>query len=184
MHDHISSNKQHPTQKFHKNLKNFQKPHKPRSNAWNAWRMKDLKIIPQDWSLIRPKTWKEWRLESEESAWRERKYFLSWERSENEIWFRAEDIYRNRSSMDRGVIGICRALNPDRYESVEVLSRICRRQKLLNGSRLCRGSIGQTKTFSMDQKALKKLSRQVPKCSMDRDCVKICQERKSKGLDR
>ena len=28
MHDHIASNKQHPTQKFHKNLKNFQKPQK------------------------------------------------------------------------------------------------------------------------------------------------------------
>ena len=28
MHDHITSNKQHPTQNFHKNLKNFQKPQK------------------------------------------------------------------------------------------------------------------------------------------------------------
>ena len=28
MHDHIASNKQHPTQKFHKNLKSFQKPQK------------------------------------------------------------------------------------------------------------------------------------------------------------
>ena len=86
--------------------------------------------------------------------------------------------------MDQGAIEIYRALNPDRYESVGMLSRICRRQKFLDGSRLCRGSIGQTKTFSMDQETLKKLSRQIPESSMDRDCIKICQERKSKGLDR
>ena len=28
MHDHIASNKQHPTQNFHKKLKKFQKPQK------------------------------------------------------------------------------------------------------------------------------------------------------------
>ena len=32
MHDHIASNKQHPTQKFHKNLKKFQKPQKFQEN--------------------------------------------------------------------------------------------------------------------------------------------------------
>ena len=32
MHDHIATNKQHPTQKFHKNLKKFQKPQKFQEN--------------------------------------------------------------------------------------------------------------------------------------------------------
>lgn len=75
--------------------------------------------------------------------------------------------------MDRGVIEICQALNLDRYESVEVLSRICRQKKYLDGSRFCRGSFGQTKTFSMDREALEKLSRQILESSIDQDCVKI-----------
>ena len=49
MHDHIASNKQHPTQNFHKKTqkisktpKNFKEtPQKPRSNAWNAWEKRD-----------------------------------------------------------------------------------------------------------------------------------------------
>ena len=35
MHDHVSSNKQHLTQKFHKNLKNFRKPQKFQRNPKN-----------------------------------------------------------------------------------------------------------------------------------------------------
>ena len=36
----------------------------------------------------------------------------------------------------------------------------------------------------MDREFLKKLSRQIPDSSMDQRCDKICQEKKSKGLDR
>ena len=69
-------------------------------------------------------------------------------------------------------------------ESFEMLSRFCRRQK-----------------HSMDQKAIEKLStkqklsqwienlsrnyqEKFQKASMDQRCIKICQEKKSKGLDR
>ena len=43
--------------------------------------------------------------------------------------------------MDRGSVEIYRALNPDRYESIRVLSRICRRQNHLDGSRFYRESM-------------------------------------------
>ena len=36
MHDHIASETQHPTQKFHKKLINFQKPQKPKNLGLNA----------------------------------------------------------------------------------------------------------------------------------------------------
>ena len=57
MHDHIASNKQHPTQNFHKNLKSFQNPKNFKKtqnlglNVWNAWRMKDLEHLPSDLRL-------------------------------------------------------------------------------------------------------------------------------------
>ena len=69
--------------------------------------------------------------------------------------------------MDRRAIEIFRALNLNRYESIEVLLRICRRQKYLDGSRFCRESIDQTESFSMD-----------------RDCANFCREKKKEGLDR
>ena len=79
---------------------------------------------------------------------------------------------------------ICRALNLDRYESVEVLLRICRWQNHFDGLKSYREAIGQTKTFSMDRESVEKLSRQIPDSSMDQRCDKICREKKSKGLDR
>jgi len=55
---------------------------------------------------------------------------------------------------------ICRTLNLDRNESVEVLSRICRQQKSdLDGSRICREAIGQTECLEIWLDGLKKLSR-------------------------
>ena len=86
--------------------------------------------------------------------------------------------------MDRGAIEICQALNIDIYESVKVLSRICRWQKYLDGSRSYWESIDQTESFSMDREAVKKLSRKIPESSMDQNCVNYCQEKKKKGLDR
>ena len=72
------------------------------------------------------------------------------------------------NSMDRGDIEICRALNLDRYESIEVLLRIYRLEK----------------NFLMDQEAFKKLSRQILEILMDRVSANFYQERKSKGFDR
>ena len=69
-------------------------------------------------------------------------------------------------------------------KSVKVLSRICWRQKFLDGSRFYQKSIVQIEIFSMDQEAIEKLSRQSPESSMDWICDKICREKKSKGLDR
>ena len=86
--------------------------------------------------------------------------------------------------MDRGSVEIYWALNLDRYESVEVLSRICRWQNHLDGLKSYREASSQIKTFSMDREFLKKLSRQIPDSSMDQRCDKICHEKKSKGLDR
>ena len=108
----------------------------------------------------------------------EKKFSIERERDENEIWFRVEDIYRNRNLMDRGAIEICRAPNLDRYEFVEVLWRIYWWQKCLDGSRFCQGFIGQTETFSMDWEAVEKLSRQIPESLINLDRVKICRERK------
>ena len=68
--------------------------------------------------------------------------------------------------MDRGAIEICQALNLDRYESVEVLSRICRRQKFLNGLRFYREFIGQTESFSMDREAIETKSRKLDGLNM------------------
>ena len=55
---------------------------------------------------------------------------------------------------------ICRTLNLDRNESVEVLSRICRQQKSdLDGSRICREANGQIECLEIWLDGLKKLSR-------------------------
>lgn len=140
---------------FTKISKNFKKPKsfkknpKPRSNAWNAWEKRDLMSYHKIEAWL---TWREWRLEWEKSVWRERKDFLSRERSENEIWFRVELYIEKWRSIDWGAIEIYRALNLDRCESVEVLSRICRQQKYLDGSKSYRESIGQTGSYSMDRK--------------------------------
>ena len=127
--------------KIFKTPKFSKKTQKPRSNAWNAWEERDLKFIPQDWSFNRLKSWREWRLEWEESVWRERKEFLLKERSENEIWFHDEDICRNRSSMDRGAVKIYRGAVKNLLMAkvprwIEILSRIYRpNKKFPNGSR-------------------------------------------------
>ena len=63
--------------------------------------------------------------------------------------------------MDRGAVAICRALNLDKYESVEVLSRICQCQKFLDGSRFCQESIGQIEIFLMDREAIKTKSKKL-----------------------
>jgi len=76
------------------------------------------------------------------SAWgdlSEKRVFGVRERSEKWFLIHAKPLNRNRSSMDRD---ICWALNLDRNESIEVLSRICQRQKHLDGSRICWESIG------------------------------------------
>ena len=83
------------------------------------------------------------------------------EKSEKWIWFRAQHINRNHSSMDPGAIEICRALNLNRSESVKV-----------------------DKNTSMDREAVEKLSRWNPEISMDWECDKIYQDKKKEGLDR
>ena len=48
MHDHIASNKQHPTQKFHKNLKKFSKTPKISQNPKNLGLMHE---IHEEWRI-------------------------------------------------------------------------------------------------------------------------------------
>ena len=82
------------------------------------------------WSRLK----KEWvrRFEWEKSVWGKREKFLSRERSEKWYLIRTQPLNRNRSSMDWD---ICRALNLDKNEYVEVLSRIYRRLKHLDRSK-------------------------------------------------
>ena len=77
----------------------------------------------------------------------------------------------------------CRELKKARKIYQGAIER-CSQQKWLDGSRSYRESIEETETFSIDQKAVEKLSRQNPESSMDRDCVNFCRERKLKRLDR
>ena len=63
--------------------------------------------------------------------------------------------------MDQGSIEIYQALNLNRYEFVEVLSRIYWRQNHLDGSKSCWEAIGQIETFSMDRGFVEKLSRKI-----------------------
>ena len=57
-------------------------------------------------------------------------------------------------------MGICRALNLNRKESVEVLSRICQQQKeCLDGSRIYRVDREHRKFVSMDRESVEDLSR-------------------------
>ena len=44
-------------------------------------------------------------------------------------------------------------------QSIEEVSRIYREETNLDGSRICRGSIGQIESFLMDRVAIKKLLR-------------------------
>ena len=63
-------------------------------------------------------------------------------------------------------------------------SRSYRAEANLDGLRICRGSISQTESFSMDQESFEKLSRQSLESSMDWDCINFCRDKKKKGLDR
>ena len=77
--------------------------------------------------------------------------------------------------MDRS---ICQALNLNKNESVKVLSRICRRQKYLNGSRICRESIGQTESFLMDLRSCRESIEKKPR---NLDGSRIRQDLSRKG---
>ena len=124
------------------------------------------------------------RFESEKEFWVERESFLSREKWENENRIAPQLYIEKCSSMDWGVIEIYRALNLDRHESVKVLLWICRQQKYLDGSRSCRESIGQKKSFLMNWEAVEKLSRQIPESSMDQNCANFHHEKKKEGLDK
>ena len=69
-------------------------------------------------------------------------------------------------------------------QSNKEVSRIYQEEANLDGSRICQGSIGQTKSFLMDLESIEKLSRQSPESLMDRVCVNFCQDKKKKGLNR
>ena len=106
MHEHITTNSQDPTQKFHEKLKKnpkfFEKPQNPGLNAWNAWEREDIEVIPQEWglnkaeNLIGVKIW-EW----ERVLNRERSEFCQGEERKVKL-NRANPIFRKRSSMDWG----------------------------------------------------------------------------------
>ena len=55
MYEHIISNKKHPTQQFHKilkNSKNFQKPQNLGLKCMNAWQIRVLGSLPSNLNLI------------------------------------------------------------------------------------------------------------------------------------
>ena len=83
--------------------------------------------------------------------------------------------------MDRS---ICRALNLDRNEFVKVLSRSCQQQKHFDGSRIYQPNRRFKKLAQWNEEAVENLSRRNPKISMDRESVKIYQEKEKERLDR
>ena len=97
----------------------------------------------------------------------------------------APQLYiEKHSSIDRGAIEICQALNLNRYKFVKVLSRIYQWQKYLDGSRSCRESIGQKKKF-LDE--LRSCREAIETNSRKLDGSKLCnfcREKKKDGLDR
>ena len=135
--------------------------------------------------------------ESEEFGLREREREISIQK-ESEKWNlnRASHLNKNLSLMDWSFYSrICRALNLDRSETVEVLSRICRWQKEgLDVSRIYQPDKEQRKLarwieeavellsrwnleISLDWETVEILSRNDPKISMDRRSVKILSRR-------
>ena len=64
------------------------------------------------------------------------------------------------------------------------LSRCCRGSVNGKSTSMDRESINQTKSFSMDQEAVEKLSRHTPESSMDQVCDKIYRGKKTKVIDR
>ena len=83
--------------------------------------------------------------------------------------------------MDRS---ICRALNLDRNEFVKVLSRSCQQQKHFDGSRIYQPNRRFKKLAQWNEEAVENLSRRNPKISMDRESVKIYQEKEKERLNR
>ena len=87
MREHVIAKPSTQTHNFTNKLKtqkNLTKTPNLGLNACNAWERKDLKIIPQDWSFIGPKTWLEWRFEWEWEVWVERERHLSTKMREND----------------------------------------------------------------------------------------------------
>ena len=150
----LRSNLQNSSQKFHKNLFDFENPkffkksQKLRLQSMKSMKMRDLKLT-------------KWR-----KTWLRLK--ISWERSLEEVksvwevkWLRS--IERDRGKWDQN----CEcplyspSVNLDRSRDVEDLlsfkgfdRSICQAcvqgKEKLDGSRICRGSIEGTKTFSID----------------------------------
>ena len=111
--------------------------------------------------------------EKERFGSRERKILSR--RSENEMNPIAPHyIQKTTSWWIKDLSGICRALNLDRNEFVEVLLRICWRQKeCLGGSRICWESIEQTVSIEIWLNGSKKLSSRNPEISMDWEAVEM-----------
>ena len=108
----------------------------------NAWKERRLEHLPSVLILIKAEKHKGKRF------WVIEKCFEREKNKWNPIC--TLTLNGNCSSMDWDIYW---ALNLDRNESVEVLSRICRRQKYLDGSRSCWESIGKIESYLMDQRS-------------------------------
>ena len=152
------------------------KPQTLSLNAWNAWRRESLDHLPSGSYL-------EWaKNHFGEEIW-VRKKSMSWERREicreweerNEKKNCASTLKRKPSSMDRDFY---REFVEHSISIEENLSRICRRLKDgLDGSRICRESIEQTKSTRILLNGSKKLSSRIPEILMDREAVEILSRR-------
>jgi len=87
------------------------------------------------------------------------KDFQSRENEKNEIWFAPQQYIEIAAQWIEVSINIFRALNLDRNEFVEVLSRIYQRQNHLDGSRIYWEFIDQTESSKIWLDGSKKLSR-------------------------
>ena len=89
-----------------------------------------------------------------------------------------------QDAMDDKIIERCKTREKKCMQDDLDRSRSYWAEANLDGSRICRGSIGQIESFSMDREFVEKLSRQITESSMDWDCVNFCRDKKKKGLAR
>ena len=185
MHKHLRSFKQNLTQKFCKNLINFEKfqnlskDPKVRSKGWNAWLNVRKKIIPKEEITLEAEDWVEfWVREGYLGRWRVRKYRERLEKNERKFmltlyigshdsrWIkRCREVLRFKSRQMELLRSYQEVSTTKWPRWIEKLSSIYRAHRnFLDGSRSYRDKFSKT--------------------SMDQNCNNSCRERKVKRFDR
>ena len=137
MHDHIVSKTQHPTQKFHKKLKSFQKPQKfhknpkPRSKCVKCMKNEGLEKHTKGEILKLGQNPRGWEVLSERRVFGRWKDSLCRERMRE---MKTDFTLKLFKEIIARWIEDLSSTKSWQIESVKVLSRIYQRQKYLDGS--------------------------------------------------